>query len=108
MKKYKFYHSSVKICYALGIQNHLLPDNFTPTIKPSTAHYWKNDNPHKYLGSEFSSSINHNIDDLQIIYDQKVEQLKKMFVTFCKVYLTILILLEKKNLEQSSKRTETP
>ena len=96
MKKYKSYHSSVKICYALGIQNHLLPDNFTSTIKPSTAHYWKNDNPHKYLGSEFSSSINNNIDDLQIIYDEKVEQLKKMFVTFCKVYITILNFIGEK------------
>ncbi len=59
-------------------------------MKPTTAHCWKNDNPHEYLGSEFSSSINNNINDLQIIYDEKVEQLKKMFVTFCKVYITIL------------------
>ena len=104
MKKYNSYHSSVKICYALGIQNHLLPDNFTSTIKPSTAHYWKNDNPHKYLGSEFSSSINNNIDDLQIIYDEKVLQLKKMFVTFCKVYLTILNFIGEKEFKAIIKK----
>jgi len=84
MKKYNSYHSSVKICYALGIQDHLLPDNFTSTIKPSTSHYWKNDNPHKYLGSEFSSSINNNIDDLQIIYDEKSYNLKKCLLFFVK------------------------
>lgn len=48
----------------------LVPDNFTSTIKTSTDYYWKNDNPHKYLGSEFSSSTNSNVDDLQIIYDE--------------------------------------
>lgn len=90
MKKYNSYHSSVKICYALGIENHLLPHEFISSIKPSTSHYWKNDNPDKYLGHEFAASINHNIDDLQVIYDQKVEQIKKMFVVFCKVYLTII------------------
>jgi hypothetical protein len=56
----------------------------------------KNDKPHKYLGSEFSSSINNNIDDLQIIYDKKVLQIKKMFVTFCKVYLPILNFIGEK------------
>ncbi|SDW83034.1 Integrase core domain-containing protein [Lutibacter oricola] len=97
MKKYKSYHSSVKICYALSIENHLLPNDFLKSIKPSTAHYWKSDNPDKFVGSEFASSINHNIDDLQIIYDAKVQQLKKMFVTFCKVYLTILGFIGEKD-----------
>ena len=104
MKKYNSYHSSVKICYALGIQNHLLPDNFTSTIKPSTAHYWKNENPNKYLGTEFSLSLNNNIDDLQIIYDKKVLQLKKMFVTFCKVYLTILNFIGEKEFKAIIKK----
>jgi hypothetical protein len=104
MKKYNSYHSSVKICYSLGIENHLLPHEFLASIKPSTAHYWKHDNPDKYLGSEFASSINHNVDDLQIIYDLKVQQLKKLFVTFCKVYLTILNFIGEKEFKSIIKK----
>ncbi len=54
MKKCNSYHSSIKICYSLGIDNHHLPQEFLSSIKPSTAHYWKNDNPDKYLDSEFA------------------------------------------------------
>ncbi len=90
MKKYNTYHSSIKICYSLGIENHILPQDFISSIKRSTAHYWKNDSPDKYIGSEFASTVSNNLDDLQIIYDQKVTELKKMFIAFCKVYITIL------------------
>ena len=44
MKKYNSYYYSVKICYALSFKIQLLPNNFTSTIKPSTAHYWKKKN----------------------------------------------------------------
>ncbi len=108
MKKYRFYHSSVKICYSLGIENHLLPNEFLSSIKPSTAHYWKNDNPDKYIGSEFAPAINHNLDDLQIIYDQKVEQLKRMFVAFCKVYLTVIGFIGKKEFKSIIKKNRNP
>ena len=90
MKKYNSYHTSVKICYSLGIEHHILPQDFLSTIKPSTAHYWKNDTADKYVGSEFATTVHNNIDDLQVLYDQKVEHLKRIFINFCKVYLTII------------------
>lgn len=104
MKKYKSYHSSIKICYALGIENHLLPQDFLNSIKPSTAHYWKKENADKYIGSEFASNINHNLDDMQIIYDQKVTQLKRIFVSFCKVYLTVLGFIGEKEFKSIIKQ----
>ncbi len=57
MKKYNSYHSAVNICYSLGIENHLLPRDLVPSIKHSTAHYWKNDNPDKYFGSKFALTV---------------------------------------------------
>ncbi len=104
MKKYNSYHSSVKICYSLGIENHLLPKEFLSSIKPSTAHYWKNDNPDKFVGSEFASTINHNMDDLQIIYDHKVAEIRKMFIAFCKIYLTIISLIGEKEFKKIIKQ----
>lgn len=104
MKKYNSYHSSIKICYSLGIENHVLPQDFLSSIKPSTVHYWKNDTPDKYVGSEFASTVHNNIDDLQVIYDQKIEHLKRMFVTFCKVYLTILSFIGEKEFQTIIKK----
>jgi transposase InsO family protein len=100
MKKYNSYHSSVKICYSLGIENHVLPQDFLSSIKPSTAHYWKKDSADKYVGSEFATTVHNNIDDLQILYDQKVENLKRIFITFCKVYLTIISFIGEKEFQK--------
>ena len=61
MHKYKSYHSGIKTCYALGIQEQVLPENFTKKIPNSTSHYWKNENPDKYLGVEFVSKIDDNL-----------------------------------------------
>ena len=58
----------MKICYSLGIENHVLPQDFLYTIKPSTVHYRKNDTADKYVGSEFATTVHNNIDDLQVLW----------------------------------------
>ncbi|MFI1772527.1 hypothetical protein [Thalassobellus citreus] len=72
IKKYNSCHSVIKICISLGIENHLLPNEFIASINPSTDHYWKQDNPDKYMGAEFASTINHNLDDLQYFQDRPI------------------------------------
>ena len=39
-QKYQKYHTDIKTCYALGIQNEILPEKFLKEIPGSTSHYW--------------------------------------------------------------------
>ncbi|MDI1257316.1 MAG: hypothetical protein PSV16_14575 [Flavobacterium sp.] len=54
---YNAYHTGVKTCFALGLQEQLLPQPFIQSIPNSTLHYWKNENPDKYLGSDYASQL---------------------------------------------------
>lgn len=45
--KYKKYHTDVKTCFALGIQNEILPENFIREIPGSTSQYWKHESSEK-------------------------------------------------------------
>lgn len=69
MQKYKKYHTDIKNCYALGIQNEILPDKFTKKIPNSTSYYWKYEVSEKYIGYEFSKSIQDSLDDTKIFLD---------------------------------------
>ncbi|MCW3162460.1 hypothetical protein [Chryseobacterium oryctis] len=57
MQKYKKYHSDIKVCYALGIQNEILPEKFVKEIPGSTSFYWKDIGAKKFVGSEFASVV---------------------------------------------------
>jgi hypothetical protein len=87
---YKKYHSDVKVCYALGIQNKLLPDTFIESIPNTTSHYWKNQDPDKYVGGEFSSGIQNALDDTKIFLDKRLTLGRKAFSKAPFLYLQII------------------
>ena len=52
------YHTTLKICYALGLQNQLIDVSIRQQIPYSTSRYWKsNIKPEKYIGADLSGSI---------------------------------------------------
>ena len=53
MSKYNTYHTEIKTCFALGLQEQLLPQTFIESIPNTTSHYWKNQDSDKYVGGEF-------------------------------------------------------
>lgn len=91
--KYKCYHSCVKICYALGLEKQLISNEFLQEISPSKSHYWKQDEPEKYLGNEFSKNVDQNLGDVQTILDHRVRRTKRVFVAICRLQLTIINLI---------------
>jgi len=90
MRKYKAYHTSIKSCFALGIEDAVLPASFIDSISHSTAYYWKKDQPEKYVGYEFASQIESNFDDVHTILDERIRLFKKSFIAFARLYLMIL------------------
>jgi len=91
--KYKCYHSCVKICHALGVEKQLLSKKFLDKISSSTSHYWKSDSVEKYLGNEFSKSVDDNLGDVQMVLDHRVRRTKRVFVAICRLQLTVINLI---------------
>jgi hypothetical protein len=105
MKKKSSYHTSIKTCYALGLEN-ILPDTLRESIPRSTSHYWKSERESKYIGHEFANRISKNFDQANIILNDRVRHERALFVAFCRIKLTIINLVGKnefKKLLQSHK-----
>lgn len=100
MGKYNTYHSGVKICYSLGLQNELLSDKFIKEIPNSTSHSWKKDSSNKFIGAEFASGIQDNLYDTRIFLDRRLAVSRKAFIQFGKLYLTIITLIGKENFKK--------
>ncbi|CAF4381377.1 unnamed protein product [Rotaria socialis] len=100
MNNYKSYHSAVKTSYALGIQNQVLPDSFIKTIPRSTTQNWKEISPDKFVGGEFASQIETDLEKVKIILDARVKKLTTAFYSFCRLYISIIEFIGKKNFEK--------
>lgn len=87
---YNRYHSTVKSSFALGIQSQVLPETFIRSIPRTTSQNWKDLNPDKFVGSEFASSVENDLEKVKVILDQKVRKMTNAFYAFCRLYLTIL------------------
>lgn len=100
MSKYNSYHSGIKTCYALGIQHQTLPDSFTNSIPRSTSQNWKELNPEKFVGSEFASQIETDLEQVKLILDERLRKIKTAFFSFCRLYISIIEFIDKKNLKK--------
>lgn len=97
---YKSYHTSVKTCYALGIQDQILPEKFTKRIPATTSHYWKHQSPDKYLGGEFTDNIESKLNQVQTVFDKRVQTMTNSYYAFCRLYITILSFIGKDHLKK--------
>lgn len=100
MKKYKRYHSTIKTSYALGIQEQVLPHSFTSSIPRSTTQNWKELNPEKFVGNEFASQVENDLEKVKLILDERIKKMTTAFYAFCRLYLKILEFIGKKNFEK--------
>ena len=101
MATYKSYHTGVKTCYSLGLENDILPDSFTETIPKSTSFYWKRENTsQKYIGGELVSKIENDFEDVKTLLDQRIARLRKGFIAFARLYLTIINFIGKDNFQK--------
>ena len=104
MQKYKKYHTDIKTSYALGIQDQVLPPSFINQIPNTTSHYWKQENPEKYVGTEFSDSVRNSLDDTKVFLDERLKLSREAFVQFGRLYLTIIQFIGKENLRKLIKQ----
>ncbi|SFZ97087.1 hypothetical protein, partial [Chryseobacterium limigenitum] len=100
MKKYKRYHSTIKTSYALGIHEQILPHSFTSSIPRSTTQNWKELQPEKFVGNEFASQVENDLEKVKLILDERVKKMTTAFYAFCRLHLTIIEFIGKKNFEK--------
>ncbi|MBN8640706.1 MAG: transposase family protein [Flavobacteriales bacterium] len=100
MNIYKSYHSAVKTSFALGIQNQVLPTTFIKSIPRSTTQNWKEISAEKFVGGEFATQIETDLDKVKTLLDERVKKLTTAFYSFCRLYISILEFIGKKNFEK--------
>ena len=85
------------MCYSLGLQNELLPKEFTQSIPSSTSFYWKQDSSEKYIGAEYVSIIEQELENIQLMFNEKLRQYAQAYFAFCRFYIILLNFIGKKN-----------
>lgn len=100
MQKYKKYHTDIKTCFSLGLQNEILPEKFLKEIPGSTSHYWKELDSEKFVGAEFSKNIQNNLDDTKVFLDSRLYFSRKAFIELGRLYITLVTLLGKENIRK--------
>lgn len=100
MKKYKRYHSTIKTSYALGIHEQILPHSFTSSIPRSTSQNWKELDPEKFVGKEFASGVETDLEQVKLILDERLRKIRVAIYAFCRLYITIIEFIGKKNFEK--------
>ncbi|CAD7807382.1 hypothetical protein CHRY9390_01649 [Chryseobacterium aquaeductus] len=90
MAKYNSYHSQVKICYSLGLEEQLLPKTFTKDIPRSTYFQWRQTPSDKYLGSEFAHKIDGDLENIKLILDEKLRLLTSAYFSLCRLYIVLI------------------
>ena len=100
MNNYTSYHSNIKLCYSLGIEKQIFPETFLKKIPKTTAHYWKTKNADDFCGSEYEEISTCSLQELKIIADMRAKHLRKVFVSFCRLYFLVLNILGVKNFQK--------
>lgn len=100
MNQYNSYHSTIKTSYALGIEQQVLPTSFTQKIPRSTSQGWKDKNPDKFVGGEFATQIETDLEQVKLLLDCRLRKIKTAFYAFGRLYLTLLDFTSKKNFQK--------
>jgi len=98
------YHTTLKICYALGLQNQLIDVSIRQQIPYSTSRYWKsNIKPEKYIGADLSGSIQQKLSDIQNAHHSINRFPLKLFSAYCNFAVSVVRLLENKVIQKTLK-----
>ncbi|WP_162086950.1 hypothetical protein [Chryseobacterium aquaeductus] len=52
------------------------------------------------MGNEFAAQVEHDLEKVKLILDERIKKMTFAFYAFCRLYLTILEFIGKKNFEK--------
>jgi len=103
MNKRNTYHSTIKLAYALDIQRQWLPKEFLTAIPRSTSHGWKSEIKEKFIGYEFASGINDNVEELKLIFSDQVSKEKQLFIAYTRIKIALFEIIGKETIQEAFK-----
>ena len=92
-KTYTSYHTNVKLCYSLGIEQQIFPSAFLESIPKTSKQYWKTLSVEHFKGSEYESLSACSLEELKLIADHRTKELRKIYISFLKLYFMLLGLM---------------
>jgi len=96
------YHTSLKVCYSLGLQEQLIDKSVRDRIPASTKHYWiKTTKPGSIIGIELSKRIDADLAALKAGYHPANAIPRAAFDAYCKFVVTIIGILEPSKLKKA-------
>ncbi|WP_143093329.1 DDE-type integrase/transposase/recombinase [Halpernia frigidisoli] len=96
---YTSYHTNIKLCFSLGIEKQIFPETYLEKIPRSTSVYWKNKDTAHYSGTEFEEVAQCTLEDLKIIADMRLQKSRQLFLSFGRLYLSIINLFGEKKFQ---------
>ena len=90
---YTSYHTNLKLCFSLGIENQIFPKEFLEKIPKTTSQYWKTKKTVDFCGSEFEEITQCTLEELKIISDRRSQHARRIFVSFLRVYFAMIQIL---------------
>lgn len=102
-QKRNTYHSTIKLAFALDLQNNWLPESFIRTIPRSTYHGWKNEVKEKHIGYEYASQINDNVEHLKLLYHNNMKVERQLFFAMARLKVIIINIIGKEQFHQCVK-----
>ncbi len=95
MRRRNTYHSTIKLAYGLDIHKQWLPKEFLKAIPRSTSHGWKEEIKEKFIGHEFASGVNENVEELKLIFNDRVSKEKQLFIAYTRLKITLFEIIGK-------------
>ena len=103
---YNKYNTAIKTSVALNIHNQILPASFIDSLPPSTISGWRNLNPEQFVGYQFANQIESNLDDVHVMFDERLKLFKNSFFAFARLYLTILDSIGKNDFQKMIRKNK--
>jgi len=99
MSKYNSYHTVIKMCYILGVED-ILPQEIRNEIPYTTSRDWKNQSQQKFIGYQFAEQLSKGLDQAKYILDDKVKHERILFNSFCRIKITFIEMIGKTNFQR--------
>ncbi len=102
MPAYQKYASSLKICFALGLQYQWIDPHTRNQIPHTTAAYWKkHTNADEFIGQNLAREISQNLSDIQNAYHPANAFPLKIFKVYCRLAIKIVNLFSKASIKKT-------
>ncbi|MEX1192579.1 MAG: DDE-type integrase/transposase/recombinase [Brumimicrobium sp.] len=103
---YQRYTTSLKTCFALGLEKSLVSKEVLQKIPSSTSSAWRNYSNHKLIGVEQEKQIKKDFQNISNAHHPINHVPKKMFDAFCAFTVCLVESIDKKQIQKAYRKNK--